>query len=550
MFSVAWGQNHQHIWSQRFGDASWQWSKSVAVDASGNVILTGWIQGTVDFGGGPLTSAGFKDIFVAKFDPNGNHVWSQRFGDASRQEGESVAVDSSGNVVVTGVFYGTVDFGGGPLTSAGYLDIFVAKFDPNGNHVWSQRFGDANDENHDQYGKSVAVDGSGNVILTGHFWGTVDFGGGPLTSAGDEDIFVAKFDGGGSHIWSQRFGDERYNQRGKSVAADGSGNVVVTGKFDGTVDFGGGPLTSAGYREIFVVKFDPSGNHLWSQRYGDASDDQYGESVAVDGSENVIVTGEFKGTADFGGGPLTSAGSRDIFIARFDGGGNHIWSKCYGDENDQHGISLAVYSSGNFILTGRFIGTVDFGGGPLTSAGDSYGSDIFVAKFDPSSNHLWSQRFGDANNDDAECVAVDGSGNVIVTGLFSGTVDFGGGPLTCPGGYDDMDIFVAKFGPIVSSVFPPEGSALPTLNQNTPNPFNPNTTISFTLPKMTRATLRIYNVAGRHIATLFDGVAIRGMSEHRWAGVDRNGKPVPSGVYFYRLYAENQVLTRKMVLLK
>ena len=113
-----------------------------------------------------------------------------------------------------------------------------------------------------------------------------------------------------------------------------------------------------------------------------------------------------------------------------------------------------------------------------------------------------------------------------------------------------MDIFVAKFGPIVSPVIAPEGTVQPTLNQNVPNPFNPNTTISFTLPKMTRATLSIYNVAGRHIATLFDGVAIRGTSEHRWAGVDKNGTHVPSGVYFYRLYAENEVITRKMLLLK
>jgi len=116
------------------------------------VVITGYIWGTVDFGGGPLTSAGGFDIFIAKFDTNGQHLWSQCFGDGSNQDAYGIAIDGSGNVIVTGWFQGTVDFGGGALTSAGLDDIFVAKFDPNGNHVWSQSFGDASD---DQEGHGV-----------------------------------------------------------------------------------------------------------------------------------------------------------------------------------------------------------------------------------------------------------------------------------------------------------------------------------------------------------------------------------------------------------
>jgi hypothetical protein len=212
--------------------------------------MTGYFSGTVDFGGGPLTSAGGDNIFLAKFDASGTHLWSQGF---RNQWGYSVALDSSGNVVMTGFFVDTVDFGGGPLTSAGGQDIFLAKFDTNGTHLWSQGFGDGSD----QIGQSVAFDPSGNVVMTGSFWGNVDFGGGPLTCAGWSDIFLAMFDASGTHLWSQGFGDASI-QFGRSVAFDPSGNVVMTGEFQGTVDFGGGPLTSAGWSDIFLAKFGGS----------------------------------------------------------------------------------------------------------------------------------------------------------------------------------------------------------------------------------------------------------------------------------------------------
>ena len=294
----------KHLWSERFGDASGQYAQGVAADASGNMIVTGIFNGAVDFGGGPLTSAGSDDIFVAKFGSNGAHVWSKRFGDSDPQNAYDVAVDVSGNVIVAGFFLGPVDFGGGPLTSAGGYDIFVAKFGPGGNHIWSRRFGNASD----QFARSVAVDASGNVIVTGYFYGTVDFGCGVLTCAGLSDVFVAEFGPGGDCIWSKRFGDVG-DQAGYAVAADASGNAIVAGYFNGTIDFGGGALTSAGDKDIFVAKFEPDGDHIRSERFGDASS-QIALAVAVDVSGNVIVAGFFQGSVNFGGTVLTSAGGR------------------------------------------------------------------------------------------------------------------------------------------------------------------------------------------------------------------------------------------------
>jgi hypothetical protein len=342
------------------------------VDGAGNVIVTGYLEGSVDFGGGVLTGSG-GDTFVAKFDAAGTHVWSKRFGGTDYDIGHGVAVDGSNDVIATGSFRASIEFGGGVLTAAGAAhDIYVAKFDATGNHVWSKSFGDASA----QAAYGVAVDGSGNAIVTGFFDSSVNFGGGVLTSAGGQDVFVAKFNAAGNHLWSKGFGDAD-DQSASGVVVDGSGNVIALGYFYSSMDFGGGALNSAGGSDAYIAKFDASGNHVWSKRFGNASsDDVYGG--AVDGSGNVIVTGTFHDTVDFGGGALTSAGDGDIYLAKFNASGNHVASKRFGDVEDQWGNSVAVDGSGNVILAGAFRGGVDFGGGVRTSTG---GYDLFFAGF-------------------------------------------------------------------------------------------------------------------------------------------------------------------------
>ncbi len=454
-------QSMAHAWSKRFGDATTQYGKGVAVDTDGNTILIGDFFGTVNFGGSTLTSAGHQDILIAKFDAEGNHLWSKRFGDVQTQLGVGIAVDPAGNIYVTGHFTGMVNFGGGALTSAGYYDMYIAKFSSGGTHLWSKRFGDSEY----QMGYSIAVDASENAIVTGNFQGTVNFGGGALTSAGDYDVFVVTFDAAGNHVWSKRFGDGD-TQQARGIAFDGLGNSVVTGHFAGTVNFGGGALTNAGYNDIFVAKFSSGGTHLWSKRFGDATQ-QYGYAVAVDASANVVVTGTFEGAVNFGGETLTSAGLDDIFIAKFDSGGNHLWSKRYGDANYQCGSSVAFSASGNVFLMGFFAGVVNFGDEALTSAG-SY--DIFIAKFDAAGNHLWSNCFGEAESQHGQDVAVDASGNAIATGYFYGVVNFGGGALTSAGTHD---IFIAKFFWETPSLCPlPSAAALAFRHDDSPRPHN------------------------------------------------------------------------------
>jgi hypothetical protein len=526
-----------HQWSQRFGDTSFDSGEAVALDASGNVIAVGYFEGTVNFGGGGLVSAGSADIVVAKYDANGVHQWSKRFGDTLCDEGYGVAVDASGNVIVVGHFEGNVNFGGGNLVSSGDYDIFVAKFDANGVHQWSKRFGNVLRDR----GWGVAVDASSNVVVTGSFRDVVNFGGGNLTSAGANDTYIAKFDQNGVHQWSQRFGSTVQDE-GYEVAVDASGNVMITGYFYGTANFGGGNLVSVGINDIFVAKYNANGLHQWSKRFGDTSFDN-GEAVASDASGNVLVTGHFGNTVNFGGGNLVSAGSRDIFVAKYDANGVHQWSQRFGSTSGDFGYSAVTDASGNVFVSGCFAGTVSFGGGNLVSAGSD---DIFVAKYSANGVHQWSQRFGDIESDCGYAVGVDALGGVTVTGYFAGTVDFGGGNLVSAG---SDDIFLVKYSEstVAAETMAPMSVAL---SQNIPNPFHPQTTLSFTLPRHSHVRLSIYNVAGRLVRTLVDDERAAGRYAVVWEGLDDRGRSVASGSYLYRMEAGEFVETRRMVLLK
>jgi hypothetical protein len=432
----AFAQTPTHVWSQRFGNSSAQYGYAVATDPSGNVYVTGEFLGAIDFGGGPLTSAGDSDAFLAKFTFTGTHLWSQRFGDAAAQAGSSIATDGSGNVYLLGRYVGTVNFGGGNLVSAGNQDVFVARFNASGVHQWSRSFGSASDE----FGNSIAVNSTGNVYITGEFPATIDFGGGVLTSAGGSDVFLAKFNNSGTHQWSKRFGDSSY-QYAHGVAADASGNVCVTGDFMGTMNFGGGDLTSAGIYDIYLARFDASGAHQWSKRFGDGSA-QLGQAVATDAVGSIYLAGHITGTADFGGGDLTSAGSYDVVLAKFNASGAHLWSKRFGDAENQYAWSVAAKDFGGACLTGYFIGTMDFGGGGLACVG---ASDAFLAKFDAFGAHQWSQSFGDASSQLAYGVAMSAIGGAHVTGEFQSTIQFGNNALVSAG---QSDVFLATFDPM------------------------------------------------------------------------------------------------------
>jgi hypothetical protein len=418
----------------------------IVVDSSGNIYTVGHFSGTADFDPGVgtfnLTSVGQHDIFISKLDSNANFAWAKSIGGTSLDYGTDIAVDSSGNIYITGEFQLTADFDPGAgtynLTSLGSYDIFVAKLDSSGNFIWAKSMGGTGYE----IGQSIAINSSGDVYTTGRYQLTVDFDPGTgisnLTSAGDTDIFVSKLDSSGNFVWAKSMGDTG-SDSGGSIAIDSSGNIYTTGRFAGTTDFdpgtGSSNLTSAGDYDIFVSKLDGSGNFVWTKSMGGANSDS-GGSIAIDSSGNIYTTGRFAGTADFDPGPgtssLTSAGSDDIFISKLNSSGNFVWAKRMGGTMSDSTFDLAIDSGGNIYTTGSFDGTADFnpdaGTSNLTSAGGA--SDIFISKLNNGGGFVWAKRMGGTNEDVGIGITLDSSGNLYTTGFFFGTVDFDPGPGT------------------------------------------------------------------------------------------------------------------------
>jgi hypothetical protein len=335
-------------------------------------------------------------------------------------------------VVVTGYCSNSVDFGNGVLTtSGGDYDIFVAKYSGlDGHYLWAKRIGTVASE----YGYGVAVDGSGNVFATGVFYGTANFGTASLTSVnGTADAWLVKYSATGTPLWAKQIGGTG-TDFGYGVAVDGSGNAILVGRMSGTVNLGGGSLTSAGGYDVFLAKYAAAdGQYLWGKRFGGTGDD-YGDAVAVDANADVYVTGNFPGTVNFGGGAVTSFGSTDGFVAKYAGtDGHYVWAKPFGGTGGDAGSGVGVDGQGNVTVTGYFSGVVNFGTGAVTSAG---ATDGFAVKYTSAGTPLWTKRFGGTATDFGTRVAADTGGNVNVIGSYSGTADFGGGPIISAGAFD------------------------------------------------------------------------------------------------------------------
>ena len=411
---------------------------ATAVDAAGNVFLTGYFRNTMVLGSTTLTSLGSYDLFVAKFNPASNQfLWVQRAGGTGIDYAFALAVSGT-SVYVAGTFESSaVGFGTTTLTNAGSADGFVAKLTDagsTGSFVWAQQVGGSNYDT----AAALAVSGT-SVYVAGNFNSpTMGFGPAILTNAGMNDAFVAKLiDAGptGSFVWAQRAGGTGSDSADK-LAVSGS-SVYVVGAFNSSADFGSTTLTSAGSADGFVAKLADAGStasFVWAQRAGGTGYDA-AFVLAVSGA-SVYVAGFFNSsTAGFGPATLTNAGnagSADVFVAKLtDAGstGSFAWAQQAGGTGYDAPYALAV-SGNNVYVAGTFASsTVGFGSATLTNAG-SY--DVFVAKLTDAGNFGWAQRAGGTGREEAYALAVSGT-SVYVAGTFdSPTANFGTTTLTNP----------------------------------------------------------------------------------------------------------------------
>ncbi len=334
IFLTKYNSSGNKQWTKQWGTSSNDFGKGVTVDGSGNIYVTGYTNGDLDGN----TNAGYYDIFLTKYSSSGNKQWTKQWGTAGDDRGIDIAVDGSDNVYVTGYTYGSLD---GNIDT-GSADIFLTKYDSSGNKQWTKQMGTSKyDEATD-----VAVDTNGNVYITGYTSGGLDGN----TNQGLDDIFLVKYDTNGTKLWTNLWGTSDYDY-GNSVAVDNSGNVYVTGYTYGSLD---GNTNSSSYYDIFLTKYSSSGNKQWTKQWG-TSDWDSGNCVIMDGSGNIYVTGFTFGGLDGN----TKVGSADIFLTKYDSSGNKLWTKQWGTIYYEYGYGIVVDGSGNIYVTGYTEGDLD-----------------------------------------------------------------------------------------------------------------------------------------------------------------------------------------------
>lgn len=375
------------------------------------------------------------------------------------------------------------------------------------NFQWAKQIGAAGwDE-----ATSIKTDQNNNVYAVGLFMGTVDFDPGTgvfnLSSVGNKDAFICKFDAAGNFIWAKQYGDSATIDEKSSLGIDPSGNLYITNSFLGTVDFDPGPgsfhLTSKGSdRDIFIQKLDANGNFIWAKQIGAPfvplfPTPAHSNAIAVDAHGDVYLTGYFDGTADFDPDPVSTFtmtsqfNATDIFVCKLDTDGDFIWAKQFTGTQSRGGVGygIVVDGTGHVYSTGTIGGTVDFDPGQSTfylGISVSSQTEIYVSKLDPQGNFLWAKAMGpgegsaiaiDRNNNiysggwtpsgyirvinkhdasgnllwakrhgglNAKAIALDHKGNVYTAGSCFGTNDFDPGPGVFSLTGGNSDSFISK----------------------------------------------------------------------------------------------------------
>jgi hypothetical protein len=458
------------MWAKQFGGNSSQtFPSAVSSDLTGNVFTTGNYVGNVDFDPGPGTALlvssypSNTDIFVSKLNLGGSFVWAaniRKVGGTGDGGGEAICTDAAGNSYITGYFSASVNFEPSfvspfVMTSFGSTDIFILKLGPSGNFLWAKQMGGTTSD--DAF--SISVDPTGNVYTTGVFTGTSDFDPGPgvynLTSNGASDIFVSKLDPSGNFIWAKQIGGSQ-NDVATSLFLDATLNVCIGGSFYSTVDFDPGPgtytLTSVGANDGYLLKLDNSGNFVWVKQIAGSGLDN-ANAMTHDVSGNIYLAGGFNGITDFDPGPstftLSTFGSTDIYVSKFDGSGNLIWADQMGGPSADEAFAVTVNSAGEVFTTGAFLTVCDFdpGIGTYTLSPTNSSFDFFISRLNSSGNFVSAKRIGGTGDERGTGIILDSYGGLIITGYFmyGSGVDFDPGPGTYIIYSIGDDGFVCKF---------------------------------------------------------------------------------------------------------
>ena len=373
-------------WTQQLGTAGDEKATGVAVDSNGNIYVTGYTSGILDESGG----GGGSDIFLVKYNSSGNLEWARQLGTPSGDFAAGVAVGADGAIYVTGSTSGDLD----GATNAGLSDLFLLKYDPSGTKQWVRQWGTSGDDE----ASSVAVSKDGAIYVTGFTNGNLDG-----NNAGGDDLFLIKYDRSGVRQWIRQLGTPGQDEA-TGVGVDADGKIYVTGFTNDNL-----AGNNAGGEDIFLIKYDPSGNKEWGEQVGTPGDD-FAAGVAVDADGEIYVTGFTNG--DLKG---NNAGGEDLFLVKYNSLGVRQWTQQLGTPGQEEARGAAVDKDGAIYVTGFTDGALQ--------GNNAGGDDFFLAQYDSSGNLQWVRQLGTPSGDFAAGVAVGADGAIYVAGSTSGDLD-------------------------------------------------------------------------------------------------------------------------------
>lgn len=429
--------------AQPLGGAT-ELARAIRSDRMGNVYVAGGFNGRADFGGtNVLQSAGATDSFLAKYSANGDLQWVIRGGGPGRDHFTDLGVSPDGTVVVAGSTETNAAYSGNFLPGAGMSDIVVAKYTADGTLQWIRAIGNTDVDQ----ANAVAVDGAGDVFVTGLFTGTNFYPNGSSISAsfGTSDAFISRFRSDGSVVWA-RSGGGLLTDSGNDVTPDGAGGAYFAGRVGSSAIFGPIPVGGAGNEEAFAAHIDGNGFYRWVTNSTSFSGDQHAQSIARAENGDLYVSGPFSGTFVFGTNTLADAsmgaGAHDIFLAKITPLGELSWVRQVAGITDdgRNGTEVAVDQQGSIYLAGSVGGSARFSSIAIETNGLD---DIFLAKYGANGDVQWARTARGFGEDSAVTVDLTPAGNVLLGGFFSTITGFDGIELASRGG---PDIFVSRLG--------------------------------------------------------------------------------------------------------
>ena len=401
----------------------------LAIDAAGNSYVAGsfgdeQFDGTIDFGPTNLVSAGKSDGFVAKFSPQGQCVWARQMAGADPDDAYDVVVRTDGSIVVLGEFVGTTRIGTTALISHGGYDLFLAAFSSVGDLLWAQAIGGTSDE----FASGLAPAPDGGVLFTGNFAGSINLEGGIFFNSADEDALLIKFTAAGTVQWARTGGGNGF-QLGSDVKVDSQGNIYWAGEFETNIIFGATTLTSSGFN-VFLAKYDGAGNRLSARTLGDGEFAEF-PRIALSPNGGVLCSAAYGGAYVVGGQQLPlPSGRDDVVVASFDAADMLRWVNTFGGFQIETVRDVLVDAFGGSYLVGHYRGNMSVGNTNLPNSGVS--DDVFIIRCSAAGQVQGAIKAGGIGEDNAAAAAMTSTGELRLTGFFSGTAQFGSLSATSP----------------------------------------------------------------------------------------------------------------------